>query len=313
MTEDKDDKEEEIPQNQTVEIGSVWDMRNDSMGLFEVKRIEDNIAYDTDEEFGDDDVDDIIGIDIDDLRQNYKKLTPEEAEKIRKEMRDYHISTIQPIKGPNGKVIQIGSVWDIKEPEDEIGSELIVESLTPPSKDYAGAVWMGPEYSGFGTDPSRIFEYGTEIPLDKLQEYKSERDKKLLEKGVRDALESGATKILVRRNWNNKNLESYDIEVLSREKNETPSIKYSDEEISPEEKEDIENQYKEFYDWVRQERLLAAEGSKKPKLKVMNQSRLNMPLIGRKEINNLSTESNTNRINDERRQLGIKNKYRLRA
>ncbi len=270
---------DKISANQTVEVGSVWDLGDspdDNMPrLFEVKRISNGTAFNTEDE----EADDALSIDIDDLAKDYQKLTPEEAQWIRNEEREFHKSTIQPLKGPNGKIIQVGSTWDIKKPEDEFGHPFTVESLSPASKDYEGVVWQGPYHSGFGRSPSEIYEYGTEIPLDKLSEYYSEYSKKRLESEIKEYTNKGEN-VVVERKFNNGKLEDYNI-THTKSNGNPPSVRFKDTELSPEQKVEIEREHKEFLDWVAAERALAAEGSEK--LNVLKRAKLSVPLIKKSE------------------------------
>jgi hypothetical protein len=268
-----------VPANQIVEVDSVWDLGDTSDDniprLFEVKRISNGAAFNTEDE----EDDNAISIDIDDLAKNYLKLTPEEVKRIRNEEREFHKSTIQPLKGPNGKIIQVGSTWDIKEPEDEFGHPFTVGSLSPASKDYEGVIWQGPYHSGFGKSPSEIYKYGTEIPLDKLSEYYSEYNEKQLESEIKKYINKGEN-VVVEREFNDGKLQDYGI-IHTGSNGNPPSVKCEDIELSPEKKAEIERQHKEFLDWVAAERALAAEGSEK--LNVLKRAKLSVPLIKKSE------------------------------
>lgn len=272
---DEDEDEEiKIPPNQTVTIGSIWDLREEpgpnqtTVGLFEVKKIENGIAY-NDEDI---DSDDTLALDIDDLANYFLKLTPEEAKQIRHEEREYHKSTIQPIKGPNGKIIQVGSVWHIKEPDDDLPHDFEVGSLQGPS-----AVFMGSEYGGMGTGAETLFKYGTEVPLNQLHEHTSDDIKRKLESEIFENQKEGNS-ILVTRHLNNGKLERYGISIQA-EHQPNPKVKFKDIELSPEEKLKIEQDYQNYFDWVKKERELAAEG----KLKLLSHNKIKIPLLSREE------------------------------
>ena len=274
---DKDEDEEiKIPPNQTVTIGSIWDLREEPspdqtlVGLFEVKKIENGIAYN-----------DTLGIDVDELANSFLKLTPEEAKQIKHEEREHHKSTIQPIKEPNGKIIQVGSVWHIEEPNEYHPNDFKVGSLAAPYKNWPGSVFMGSEYGGIGIGAETIFKYGTEIPLNRLHEHTTEDNKFELEKEILEHQKDGES-ILVTRYLNNGKLERYDI-TIQAEQQPNPKVKFKDIELSPEEKLEIEQDYQDYFNWVKKERKLAAEGTSGGNLKLLNHNKIKIPLLSREE------------------------------
>ena len=269
----------DIPPNQTVEVGSIWDMRDVEMdpgcelpaGLFEVKKIVNDLAYNGENEA------ETLQMDLADLAKNFRKLTEAEVKKIRHQAREYHKSTIQPIKCPNGKVIQVGSTWDIKKDD---GSHLYftVASLSQPSANYEGAVWSGEECDGWGKSAKELYEKGVEIPLDKLPEAYSEYKKQQLQKEVEALLKEGKD-VCVEEDLNDGKLVGWSTSTITARNQKKPKVMYIEKELTAEAKALERHKYKEFLDWVASERALAAERD----FKLLTKNELSMPLARRSE------------------------------
>lgn len=260
---------EGIPPRQTVDVGSIWDMRDEPdelnggwIGLFKVAKIEDGIAYQ------DEDIENALSIDADALASNYLRLTSKQAEKIEAETKEYHRQTIQPIKGPNGKVIQVGSVWDYHYADDPHGHAFIVESLGN-----GDVVWTGSEHQGFGTNASALLNSGEEIPMDELPAYYSMKEKQYLDRDMKIALNKQAD-IDVDRVFDNGLLVDYEVNPEQGSQKSSPEITYHDREATNDEKEEIERSRRGFFEWVMRERALAAE----PPHKVILPSMMTRPV-----------------------------------
>lgn len=269
---------DKIPPNQTVEVGSVWDMRNEpddlnggSIGLFKVAKIEDNIACASGEEEG-------LCIGVNELANGYLKLTPDQVKKIEAEMKEYHRQSIQPMKGPNGKIVQVGSVWDYCYPDNEKDRHtFIVGSLG-----HGDVVWSGPEYQGWGVNASTLLQNGEEIPIDQLPEYYSEKRKKLLQEKIKeDSEENPIDNIAVDRVFDNGKLVNYSVNSAGiKSPHEDQKVIYHDREATKEEKEEIEAGRREFIEWVMRERALAAESPNKIMQKMITKhAQVRTPLL----------------------------------
>lgn len=302
---------EKIPPNQTVEVGSIWDMRDEPdgnggwMGLFEVAKIEGDIAFGSEEE----------GIESAVLANNYLKLTQKEAEKIRAEMKEYHKQTIQPIKGPNGKIMQVGSIWDHNYGTPGDNHTFIVASLGDDT------AWSDSEYQGWGTNASELFEHGHEIPIEELPAYYSMRKRKYLEEEIKKAENKHPTEIDVYRVYNNGLLVDYKVTTEGKSQNTLPKITYNDREATKEEKEEIERSRREFREWAMRERALAAESPHKIMQKMIKKpARISVPLLQKAVITAIPS-NNTAIINKEITEKAVNestnkhkhNKERLRA
>ena len=265
---------EGIPPGQTVEVGSVWDMRDEPndyggwIGLFKVAEIEDDIARSGNEN------DEPLGIQVEVLANNYLKLTPNQVEKIEAEMKDYHKHTIQPINGSDGKIIQVGSVWDYRYPNEPIDESrtFIVASLGD-----GDVVWAGPEHQGFGINASTLLENGKEIQMCELPSYYSTKQKKHLEESIKNVQYKGRNLDIIRV-FDNGLLVKYEI-TPSAAQISFPKITYHDREATKEEKEEIEHSRKVFCDWVIRERALATESPHRVAQMTTKHTKISIPIL----------------------------------
>ena len=300
--------EKKVPKGQTVEIGSIWDMRDvpdeegtGFIGLFKVDKIINGDAYDDEKK---------LYMPVDMLASEYIKLTPYEAKLAAAELKEEHRSTIQPIKGPNGKVIQVGSTWDLPE-FDENGNptrdskHIVVASLSD------SAVFEGPSYSGFGTSTDEIFKHGREIPLEELPNYWSSRTTRLLNKEIEKNLDEGYA-INVERVFHNGRL--IEFEISDKEKSSHPTVTFHDRLADEKEAKEAEQIYQNFLEWVAQERALAAEHP----LNVIRKNRISMPLMQKasaivQPINALMKHTIAKEVQPAKKKAQLTPRERLRA